>query len=177
MTAPIEIPDATNEPGEYVAALLRTLGGRDPIDQLASTVAQVRELTGALDAVQLAAQPGGEWSIAQNVGHLLDVDLCYGFRIRLILTENRPAYPAYDEKRLSALPKPPFSELVDTWDGLRRANVLLYRSMDPAQQARIGVHPEQGEEPALRLPQKMAGHDLAHLNQIARTIEAVIRGE
>jgi len=45
--------------------------------------------------------------------------------------------------------------------------------MDPAQQARTGIHPEQGEEPAIRLPQKMAGHDIAHLNQIVRTIEAV----
>lgn len=32
------------------------------------------------------------------------MDVCYGFRIRLILTEDRPAYPAYDEKRLCALP-------------------------------------------------------------------------
>lgn len=42
MTTPIEIPDATNDPDDYVASLLRALGGRDPIDQLASTVAQVR---------------------------------------------------------------------------------------------------------------------------------------
>jgi hypothetical protein len=176
MTAPIEIPDATSDPDSYVESLLRTLGERDPIDQLARTVAQVREMTAGLGGAQLAAQPGGEWSVAQNVGHLFDVDICYGFRIRLILTEDRPAYPAYDEKRLGALPKPPFAELMDAWDALRRANVLLYRSMDPAQQARIGIHPEQGEEPASRLPQKMAGHDLAHLNQIARTIEAATAG-
>jgi hypothetical protein len=119
---------------------------------------------------------GGEWSVAQNVGHLFEVDICYDFRIRLILTEDRPVYPAYDDKRLGALPKPPFAGLMDAWNALRSANVLLCRSMDPAQQARIGIHPEQGEEPAIRLPQKMAGHDLAHLNQIARTIEAATAG-
>jgi DinB superfamily len=122
---------------------------------------------------QWSARPGGEWSVEQNVGHLFDVDICYGFRIRLILTEERPAYPAYDEKRLVALPKPRFPELLEAWDGLRRANVTLFRSMDPEQQARIGIHPEQGEEPAVRLPQKMAGHDVAHLNQIVRTLEAI----
>lgn len=173
MTEAIEIPDATGEPEAYVASLLQTLGGRNPIDQLGDTVAEVRRLTAELAPATVSARPPGEWSIEDNVGHLFDVDICYGFRIRLILTEDRPAYPAYDEKRLGALPKPPFPELLDTWDALRRANVLLYRSMDAEQQARIGIHPEQGEEPAIRLAGKMAGHDLAHLNQITRAIELV----
>jgi hypothetical protein len=66
------------------------------------------------------------------------------------------------------------SALLDAWDALRRPNVLLYRSMDTEQQARIGIHPEQGEEPAIRLAEKTAGHDLAHLNQIIRTIDLVV---
>jgi hypothetical protein len=133
----------------------------------------VRRLVAELREDQWSARPGGEWSIEQNVGHLFDVDICYGFRIRLILTEDRPAYPAYDEKRLVALSKPRFPDLLEAWEALRRANVILFRSMDPEQQERIGLHPEQGEEPAVRLPQKMAGHDLAHLNQIVRTLEAI----
>lgn len=173
MTEAIEIPDATEEPHDYVESLLHALGGRSPIDQLAETVSEVRRSTAGLDMEQLTAHPAREWSVTENVGHLFDVDICYGFRIRLILTEDRPSYPAYDEKRLGALPKPPFAELLDAWDSLRRANVLLFRSMDEAQQGRVGIHPEQGEEPAIRLPQKMAGHDIAHVNQIVRTIEAV----
>ncbi|HEY3686011.1 MAG TPA: DinB family protein [Streptosporangiaceae bacterium] len=172
-TRPIEIPDATGDPDSYVASLLEVLGDRSPIDQLAATPAEVRRLVSGLREEQWSARPDGEWSVEQNVGHLFDVDVCYGFRIRLILTEDRPSYPAYDEKRLVALPKPPFTELLDAWEALRRANVVLFRSMDPEQRARTGLHPEQGEEPAIRLPQKMAGHDLAHLNQIVRTIEAV----
>lgn len=172
-TRAIEIPDATGDPDAYVTSLLETLGDRDPVGQLAETPAEVRRLVSGLREQQWSARPGGEWSVEQNVGHLFDVDICYGFRIRLILTEDRPSYPAYDEKRLAGLPKPPFPELLDAWEALRRANVVLYRSMDPVQQARTGIHPEQGEEPAIRLPQKMAGHDLAHLNQIVRTIESV----
>jgi hypothetical protein len=172
-TRAIEIPDATGEPDAYVASLLAVLGDRSPVDQLAETPAEVRRLIAGLREEEWSAQPDGEWSVEQNIGHLFDVDICYGFRIRLILTEDRPSYPAYDEKRLVALPKPPFQELLDGWEAVRRANVVLYGSMDPAQQARIGIHPEQGEEPAIRLTQKMAGHDLAHLNQIVRTIEAV----
>jgi hypothetical protein len=171
-TRPIEIPDATGDPDAYVASLLAVLGDLSPIDQLARTPAEVRQLVADLSEDQWSARPNGEWSVEQNVGHLFDVDICYGFRIRLILTEDRPSYPAYDEKRLVALPKPPFRELLDAWDAVRQANVVLYRSMDSSQQARTGIHPEQGEEPAIRLPQKMAGHDIAHLNQIVRTIEA-----
>ncbi|NUT39856.1 MAG: hypothetical protein HOV86_07665 [Thermoactinospora sp.] len=172
-TPAIQIPDATGEPDAYVASLLAALGERDPLDQLAETPKEVRRLVADLSREQWLAQPDGEWSLEQNIGHLFDVDICYGFRIRLILTEERPSYPAYDEKRLVGLPKPPLPELLDAWEAIRGANVVLYRSMDPAQQARTGIHPEQGEEPAIRLPQKMAGHDIAHLNQIIRTIEAV----
>jgi DinB superfamily len=173
MLEPINIPDATSTPEAYVASLLAALGNRDPMDQLDRTVEEVRRLTEGLSSEELSECPCGEWSIAQNVGHLFDVDVCYGFRIRLILTETRPTYPAYDEKRLVALPKPQFGALVDAWEGLRRANTLLFRSMDTAQRRRTGLHPEQGEESAMRLAEKMAGHDLAHLNQIARTIQAV----
>jgi DinB superfamily len=173
MTGAIEIPDASGEPDAYVASLLRALAGRNPMEQLDRTVAEVRRLTADLSRRTVSARPPGEWSVEENVGHLFDVDICYGFRIRLILTEDRPSYPAYDEKRLCALPKPPFPELLDAWESLRRANVLLYRSMNEEQRARTGLHPEQGEEPAIRLAEKMAGHDLAHLNQIVRTIEAV----
>ncbi len=139
----MEIPDATGDPDAYVASLLEALGDRSPVGQLAETPAEVRRLVAGLCEEQWSARPDGEWSVEQNVGHLFDVDIGYGFRIRLILTEDRPSYPAYDEKRLVALPKPPFPGLLDAWEALRRANVVLYRSMDPAQQARTGIHPSR----------------------------------
>jgi uncharacterized damage-inducible protein DinB len=174
MADPIVIPDATTEPAAYVAALLRTLGDRDPLAVYEQTAGQVRELCQDLDqdgwTTPMAA---GEWSALQVVGHLLDVDVVYGFRWRLALTEDTPAYPGYDEKAWSRLARPTPAQLLDALAGLRLANAALLRSLDERDLRRRAVHGEQGSEDVQRMIDKVAGHDLAHLDQLRRTIAAV----
>ncbi|HEY6276306.1 MAG TPA: DinB family protein [Streptosporangiaceae bacterium] len=90
----IEIPGATAEPAAYVQALIGTLGDRDPLEVYETTAGEVRRLCQGLSLRQWNVPLGaGEWSAAQVVGHLIDVDIVYGFRFRLVLTEGEPAYP------------------------------------------------------------------------------------
>jgi hypothetical protein len=107
------------------------------------------------------------------VGHLLDVEVVYGFRWRLILTEDRPSYPGYDEKRWSLLPRPVSIQLLGALAGLRAVNLALLEGVDDDAAGRSGVHGEQGDERFELTVRKVAGHDLAHLNQLARTVAAV----
>ena len=94
MIDPIEIPDATREPAAYVRALVRTLGEREPLEVLRGTPPTARRLCQGLDdRGWRTPMAEGEWTPLQVVGHLLDVDIVYGFRWRLILTEDRPSYP------------------------------------------------------------------------------------
>lgn len=168
---PIIIPDATADPDAYVAALLDTLGDRDPIAVYAGTVAAVRELCAGLDeAAWMVPMAPGEWDAYRIVGHLFDVDIVYGFRWRLALTEDTPHYPGYDEKAWSRLARPAPQVLLDCFAALREANLALVRSLVTAQLRRRGVHGEQGEEDVARMLAKVAGHDLAHLNQLHRTV-------
>jgi len=167
----IEIPDATAEPAAYVRALLDTLGDRDPLEVYETTAGQVRRLCQDLSATQWDVPLGpGEWNAAQIVGHLIDVDIVYGFRFRLVLTEEDPAYPGYDEKLWSQLPHPQPTELVSVLAGLRAYNTALLRHTPHSRWQRSGTHGEQGREPFALMVTKIAGHDLAHLNQLARTI-------
>jgi hypothetical protein len=170
---PIVIPDAAREPAAYVEALLATLGERDPIEVYAGTAQVVRDLCGGLDdgAWRVPLGPG-EWDAYRVVGHLFDVDVVYGFRWRLALTEEHPTYPGYDERAWSTLARPEPAVLVTSLAALREANVALLRSLTPADLRRIAVHEEQGEEDVERMMSKVAGHDLAHLNQLQRTILA-----
>lgn len=169
----IEIPDATAEPAEYVSALIGTLGDRDALEVYESTAGQVRHLCRGLSASQWDVPLGaGEWNAAQIVGHLLDVDIVYGFRFRLVLTEEEPAYPGYQEKLWSELPHPGHSELVSAFAGLRAYNTALLRGIPRNQWERWGTHGEQGREQFSLMVTKIAGHDLAHLNQLARTVAA-----
>lgn len=173
-TEPIEIPDATRQPREYVTALLATLAERDPLEVYAATPGEVRRLCADLDPKGWSTPPAAdEWSPIQILGHLFDVDIVYGFRWRLSLTEDNPAYPGYDEKRWSELPRPPVEELLDAFAALRRANLALLRELRPGDWERTAVHGEQGSEDVRTMVAKVAGHDLAHLNQLQRSIEAL----
>jgi hypothetical protein len=168
MPTPIETPDATGAPLEYRDALLALVGDRDPLDILAATPNAIAALYA--QARRGAAPAPGEWSAADVVGHLVDVETVFGFRWRLALTADEPAYPGYDEKRWAALPKPPLDELVTTFRHLRAHDLHLLRQLGPDDLRRVGVHSEQGPETVDVMVRKMAGHDLAHLDQLARTL-------
>lgn len=169
--AAIEIPDATREPDAYVRALIDTLGDREPVGVYEATASEVDRLCAGLSPAEWDVPlADGEWTAAQIIGHLVDVDIVYGFRLRLVLTENDPAYPGYDEKLWSQLPRPAPASLLAAFTGLRAYNTALLRLTTPEQWQRTGRHGEQGGEPVSRMVAKLAGHDLAHLNQLARTI-------
>ena len=174
-TEPILIPDASAEPAKYKQALLDLIGDANPLDTFEATVPQWRDLTRGLTPAQLAAEPSdGEWSVAAITGHLFDVDLVQGFRWRLMLTEDNPTYPGYNEKLWTPMPRLPFGQLLDAWAGLRAANLLVLQSAWPAAAERTAMHAEQGPESFGQTLRKIAGHDVAHLNQLRRTVEAAV---
>jgi hypothetical protein len=177
MTGAYLIPDATEEPAAYVEALLSVLGDRDPLEVLAATPARVRGIAGSLTSDDLARSPAlGEWSAYEVLGHLLDVEVVYGFRIRLTLTEDEARYPGYNEKRWAALPRPRFAATLDAFAALRHANLHLLRGLSEKAWSRIGEHAEQGPDPLRIQLRKLAGHDLAHLDQFGRAAGALIDG-
>lgn len=165
----IHIPSATEDPAAYQQALLDVVGEQDPLTVIATSAAKVRAIVAdlTLDVVDRGPEPG-EWSVAQIVGHLYDVDIVYGFRWRLALTEESPFYPGYDENEWAGLPRLPFWQTLGAWEGLRASNAVLLRSLTPEQLRRSGLHGEQGAETIDVMVRKVAGHDIAHLNQLER---------
>jgi hypothetical protein len=170
----IDVPSATDEPAAYVDTLLKIAADQDTFAVLPRTPVRARELSAGLSDELIARPPEpGEWSVEQIVGHLFDVDVVYGFRWRLVLTEDSPSYPGYDETRWGQLPRLPFWQSLDAWTGLRAANIVLLRSLQDKDWERVGQHGEQGGETLERMVRKVIGHDLAHLNQIYRAARAV----
>jgi hypothetical protein len=167
----IEMPDATTQPQAYREALLAVIGDRDPLEVMAATPGRVLALTQGRGPGELERPAAdGEWSARDVIGHLVDVEIVYGFRCRLALTADRPSYPGYDEKLWSRLPRPPAAQLCGLLEGLRAYNLVLLRSISRAQWSRVAVHEEQGEETVEVMIRKVAGHDLAHLNQLERAL-------
>jgi hypothetical protein len=156
----------------YVAAVLDLLGDRDPMEVLRKTP-DALDLTVAstpADALRMPEMPG-KWSMAQVLAHLADSDLVWGWRLRLIVAQDRPPLTGYDQDawadRLGYADTDP-AWSVARFRNLREDNLRVIRRCTPGDLQRVGVHVERGEESLEHHLRLYAGHDLLHLNQLDR---------
>jgi hypothetical protein len=164
--------DPPQERAKYSAAVLGLVGGREPLSVLRETPEAAARATEGLSGAQLRQPEGpGKWSIAQVLQHLADSDLVWGWRMRLILAQDRPVLTGYDQdlwaERLHYADADP-AHALETLRVLRRGNLALIERATPADLERVGVHSERGDESAGYLIGLYAGHDLLHLRQIER---------
>jgi uncharacterized damage-inducible protein DinB len=164
--------DSPQERAQYAGAILELLGTRDPLDVLRETPTALSRAVEGLAAEQLRRpEEEGKWSMAQVLAHLADSDLVWGWRLRLILAQDRPPITGYDQDlwadRLGYADTDPH-ESITTFALLRRGNLRLIERATPADLTRVGIHAERGEESVEHLIGLYAGHDLLHLDQIAR---------
>ena len=164
--------DPPAERAAYAGAILALLGDRDPLAVLRQTPPALRQAIAGLSDAQLRhPEAPGKWSIVHVLQHLADSDLVWAWRVRLILAHDRPTITGYDQdlwsERLHYGDTDP-RQAVETFHVLRAANLRLLERATPDDMARVGVHSERGEESVGQLCRLYAGHDLLHLNQIAR---------
>jgi len=162
---------------EYTAAILDLLGTRDPFDVLQHTADAIRSaIAGASDAQLSQPESPGKWSLRHVVQHLADSELVWGYRLRLVLAQERPPLTGYDQDLWSQrlhYERAPIGEALDRFAVLRRSNLRLLVDASPDDLQRVGLHAERGEESVGHMIRLYAGHDLLHLRQLARIREAV----
>ena len=161
----------------YVAAILELLGDQDPLKVLSATsgtLARVVETT-PRDVLSRPEAPG-KWSMNHVLAHLADSDLVWGWRLRLILAQDRPQLTGYDQDawaaRLGYAESDP-RDSVAMFSVLRKANLRLISRASPEDMQRVGVHVERGEESLAHHLKLYAGHDILHLKQLDRIRQAV----
>jgi hypothetical protein len=161
----------------YTRALLDLLGKRDPVDVLSEFMPWIagRISTVHPRILRLPEAPG-KWSVIEVLQHLADSDLVFGFRLRMILSEDKPPIQAYDQDAWARTLKYRDVQLelaMDQLRSLRAANIHVLRQLSPAELERVGLHSERGPESAGFLLRLMAGHDLVHRRQVDRILAAV----
>ena len=166
--------DPPQERARYAGAILDLLADEDPLTILRETPSAITQVISGLarDQLRMPEAPG-KWSIAQVLQHLADSDLVWGWRVRLILAQDRPHITGYDQdlwaERLHYADADP-DEATSLFAILRRANLKLIDRATPAELKRVGVHSERGEESIEYLLRLYAGHDLLHRRQIDRIL-------
>ena len=140
------------------------------LDRLKATARDLVSLVSGADNARLRRAPApGEWPAATVVAHLADAELVYGVRLRMVVAEDRPLLPGFDENawaaRFGALDPDPRDALA-RWRTLRESNVRLLDSLAEDEWARTGMHQQRGVMSVAAIAQLLADHDRAHLDQI-----------
>jgi hypothetical protein len=161
----------------YVSAILELLGDQDPLAVLRETPNQLERIaTTTLRHVLARPEAPGKWSMGQVLAHLADSDLVWGWRLRLILAQDRPPLTGYDQDkwadRLGYADIDP-RDSVAQFSILRKGNLRLVGIATPEDMQRVGVHVERGEESLAHQLKLYAGHDILHLNQLERIRKAI----
>ncbi len=174
---PMNDPPMVADP--YRMRVEQALGRRDPFQVLAETPRALSEFVSANPPERLRTRPfEGKWTPNEIVGHLADAEWAWGWRIRTVLSQQRPAILGYDQEawvRAQGHNDREPREHLDAFVAMRRSNLALWRRIAPEDMERLGLHAERGPESLRTMLRMHAGHDLLHLDQIDRYLAAIGR--
>lgn len=156
----------------YVTAILDLLGDRDPMVVLRETPDALQKAIERLSlSERLQPERPGKWSINDVLQHLADSEIVWSWRMRLILSQDRPVLTGYDQDAWAdrlGYRDADSEEALEVFGVLRRANLRLLTRATPDDLQRVGMHAERGAESLEHQRRLYAGHDLLHLRQLAR---------
>ena len=163
----------------YVRAVLERVGEREPLGVLRATAGELARIVEARPHERLGrAEAPGKWSAAGVVQHLADAEVAWGWRIRQVLTVERPVLEGYDQDAWGAAfgyERAVASRGLELFRAARAGNLALVERCGPTELARVGLHSERGAETLAHMVRLNAGHDLVHLDQLERILAATPR--
>ena len=164
-------------PADYLEKMHRLLGDRDPLVVLSATPTLLADIVQAHTPAQLTTRPfEGKWTPNEILGHLVDIEWVFAFRLRRALCDLDPAIEGFDQARWVDRQAHNDTEPavhLEAFTLLRPHNVALWRKVTPDDLKRTYQHQERGAESIETMRVLHAGHDLAHLDQITRYLDAV----
>lgn len=130
------------------------------------TVAFGHWLGGLTVNQQKLAYEYGKWTVAEVVGHIVDTERVFAFRIMSIARGEQRALPGFDQNAYvdqGRFSHRDFRSLVDEFEFSRKANLALLSSLDDQATANIGN--ANGSSMSLStIVYIMAGHLNHHMN-------------
>lgn len=159
-------------PQQYSKRILSYIRGQKPLHVQQATPKKLGRLIRSLTRQQMRKRPApGKWSITEILAHLAETELVGGYRLRMVLSANGTRLQAFDQNvwaRNSNYARQDPQKSLRTFSVLRENNLALLRSLPKSKWSYYGIHAERGKESIARIVQMFAGHDINHLQQIAR---------
>jgi hypothetical protein len=154
------------EYAEFFAGYIALVPAGDLMETLENQLAEMHEVFGGLTSEHSEVlHPPYTWSLKQVLGHLIDGERVFGYRIHRFATGDGVSVPGFDENLwVSSMSFSGVSAdvLLDEWMALRQGNMALLQRLRADQWLRRG---EAGGKPisVRALAFILAGHILHHL--------------
>jgi DinB superfamily len=129
----------------------------------------LRELLDGVSMDTISEKKGTEWSPRELLIHLIDTELVYGFRFRLIMAEKDPVITPMNQDdwiNTFSYGKLNAEQLIRAFTPLRRINLELLQSVNQELFDKKARHPEFGVISVGVMIPHLAAHDQNHLQQI-----------
>ena len=170
---------AAEQAATYIRAVLGMVESRDPMEVLRTTARALRAVVSEVPEERLGVpERPGKWSIRHVLRHLADSEIVWGYRLRMVLAQDRPTLTGYDQDawadRLGYAQSDAVASVAE-FEAVRAGNLALVSRTSDAELKRVGIHVERGEESLEHMVRLYAGHDILHLRQIER-IRAAVTG-
>lgn len=146
--------------------------------RLLGTIPSLRQLAD-LESDHIAFHPRtGSWCVKQIIGHLIEEDARdFTGRIRVMLDQGNPQLQMNDQDAVACLRedcKKKLANLLDEFMTIRTESAAFVHSLPPEALDRVGIHPKLGRISVLELLNEWVYHDLNHLSQINRNLQAAL---
>ena len=159
------LPDAS-EYAPYYGTYVSKVSAGDIVETLATqneaTIALVRSIPEDKGGARYAP---GKWSIREVVGHVTDAERIFTYRALRFARADHTPLASFDENTYvthSSFDDRTLSSLIDEFEAVRRATVLLFASMNAAEWMRVGT--ASTKEMSVRgVAWVTAGHELHHV--------------
>ncbi|MDQ3529964.1 MAG: DinB family protein [Actinomycetota bacterium] len=137
------------------------------LDALASTPADIARAAARCDGEAGRARPAvDQWSAADILNHLVDVERRYQARLRQIVEAERPTLPDIGPDEAHHDPQATCQELAARFRDARQETLAFLRGLPRGGWARRAVHETLGDLRMDQVVRVLVEHDVAHLAQL-----------
>jgi hypothetical protein len=141
------------------------------LDAAEKSPQEIANAVSGLSEQVLRYKPSADkWCVLEVLGHLADIEIVYGYRLRQMLADEKPVIAPMDQNawaRNLVYTEAAAPELIAFYGLARHHNLGLLRRLKMADLQKSAFHPEMQREMAVAdIVERMGGHGAAHLKQI-----------
>jgi hypothetical protein len=164
------------EPGEYAPSYANYVALATEQDVVAALKtdldATLSLLRGLPEATANTRHAPYTWSIKQVVGHLTDAERIFSTRALRFARNDPTAVPSFEENSYvdnAPFDSVPFSDLLEEFEHLRRANIVLFRNLPAEAWSRTGIA-SNNPVTVRALVYVILGHTRHHINIVRKRL-------